>query len=245
MPEHDRPCRSGAAARLAPPYARSRRTRHRRLRISVPVAPVRPRPRRPARPDQRDTWSPTSTGSATYDNVTHDSASTSRRPTRGCASAPASALEGAGRGSRRLRATRPSSSSRSTRLGRLLDERHPALRPRQPRRSLHRPVRPAVTSSATTTRQSKTFFFTEIGAPNGEFYEHRPRRAERRTRLQPSYGVDTAEGGDCFPDFPQRASTTTRFYIAINEFCGANRTSPARTSTRSRSSSSCRRVERR
>ena len=66
---------------------------------------------------------------------------------------------------------------------------------------------------------SKTFFFMEIGAPSGEFYET-GLAVINAAHGYASYGIDTAEGGDCFPDFPQMGFDDNAFYLAINEFCG-------------------------
>ncbi|HEX4521846.1 MAG TPA: hypothetical protein VH063_19990 [Gaiellaceae bacterium] len=66
---------------------------------------------------------------------------------------------------------------------------------------------------------SKTFFFAEIGAPNGEFFET-GLAVINAAHGYAAYGVDTAEGGACFPDFPQMGFDDNGFYLAINEFCG-------------------------
>lgn len=65
---------------------------------------------------------------------------------------------------------------------------------------------------------TQTFFFTEIGAVNGQFYG--TGIAVMNAHGYAAYGADTAEGGNCFPDFPQHGFNDNAFYIAINEFCG-------------------------
>ena len=65
---------------------------------------------------------------------------------------------------------------------------------------------------------SHSFFFTEIGAVNGEFYG--TGLVVMNANGYAAYGVDTAEGGYCFPDFPQNGFDNNAFYISINEFCG-------------------------
>lgn len=68
--------------------------------------------------------------------------------------------------------------------------------------------------------QSKTFFFTEIGALTGEFYG--TNLVVMNKNGYGAYFVDTAEGGFCFPDFPHQGADNDALYITINEFCGAN-----------------------
>jgi hypothetical protein len=69
-------------------------------------------------------------------------------------------------------------------------------------------------------QQSKTYFFTEIGALNGLFYG--TNLAVLNAQGYSAYYVDTAEGGFCFPDFPHQGIDNKALYITINEFCGAN-----------------------
>ena len=70
-------------------------------------------------------------------------------------------------------------------------------------------------------QQSKTYFFTEIGAVNGVFYD--TNLAVLNQQGYSAYYVDTAEGGYCFPDFPHQGIDNNALYITINEFCGARR----------------------
>ena len=69
-------------------------------------------------------------------------------------------------------------------------------------------------------QQSKTYFFTEIGAANGMYYA--TNLAVLNRQGYSAYYVDTAEGGNCFPDFPHQGTDNNALYITINEFCGAN-----------------------
>ncbi len=69
-------------------------------------------------------------------------------------------------------------------------------------------------------KQSKTYFFTEIGALTGEFYG--TNLAVLNAKGYSAYFVDTAEGGFCFPDFPHQGIDNNALYITINEFCGPN-----------------------
>ncbi len=69
-------------------------------------------------------------------------------------------------------------------------------------------------------QQSKTYFFTEIGALNGLFFG--TNLAVLNAQGYSAYYVDTAEGGFCFPDFPHQGIDNNALYITINEFCGAN-----------------------
>ena len=68
--------------------------------------------------------------------------------------------------------------------------------------------------------QSKTYFFTEIGALNGLYYG--TNLAVMNQQGYSAYYVDTAEGGYCFPDFPHQGFDNNALYITINEFCGPN-----------------------
>jgi hypothetical protein len=68
--------------------------------------------------------------------------------------------------------------------------------------------------------QSKTFFFTEIGALTGEFYG--TNLVVMNKSGYGAYFVDTAEGGFCFPDFPHQGADNHALYLTINEFCGQN-----------------------
>ena len=71
---------------------------------------------------------------------------------------------------------------------------------------------------------TQTFFFTEIGAVSvgGIPSFLGTGLAVLNAQGYTAYGVDTAEGGACFPDFPQHGFDNNAFYIAINEFCGPN-----------------------
>jgi hypothetical protein len=69
-------------------------------------------------------------------------------------------------------------------------------------------------------QQSKSYFFTEIGALNGEFYG--TNLVVMNAKGYSAYYVDTAEGGFCFPDFPHQGIDNNALYITINEFCGPN-----------------------
>ena len=66
-------------------------------------------------------------------------------------------------------------------------------------------------------QQSKTYFFTEIGALTGEFYG--TNLAVLNRKGYSAYFVDTAQGGFCFPDFPHQGIDNNALYITINEFC--------------------------
>jgi hypothetical protein len=68
--------------------------------------------------------------------------------------------------------------------------------------------------------QSKTFFFTEIGALTGEFYG--TNLVVMNKDGYAAYFADTAEGGYCFPDFPHTGADNNALYITINEFCGVD-----------------------
>ena len=68
--------------------------------------------------------------------------------------------------------------------------------------------------------QSKTFFFTEIGALTGEFYG--TNLVVMNKNGYGAYFVDTAQGGFCFPDFPHQGTDNNALYITINEFCDNN-----------------------
>jgi hypothetical protein len=65
---------------------------------------------------------------------------------------------------------------------------------------------------------TQTFFFTEIGAVAGLFYG--TGIAVLNAGGYAAYGADTAQTGNCFPDFPQQGLNDNAFYISINEFCG-------------------------
>jgi hypothetical protein len=69
-------------------------------------------------------------------------------------------------------------------------------------------------------KQSNTYFFTEIGAANNEYFTSN--LAVLNSQGYSAYNVDTAEGGFCFPDFPHQGIDNNALYITINEFCGAN-----------------------
>ena len=69
-------------------------------------------------------------------------------------------------------------------------------------------------------QQSKTYFFTEIGAANNIFYD--TNLAVLNKQGYSAYYVDTSESGNCFPDFPHQGIDNNALYITINEFCGAN-----------------------
>jgi hypothetical protein len=69
---------------------------------------------------------------------------------------------------------------------------------------------------------TQTFFFTEIGAVyvDGVPSFYGTGIAVLNAHGYAAYGADTAQGGECFPDFPQHGFDDNAFYIAINEFCG-------------------------
>lgn len=67
---------------------------------------------------------------------------------------------------------------------------------------------------------TQSFFFTEIGAVNGEFYG--TDIAVLNASGYNAYAVDTSETGNCLPDFPQMGFNDNAFYISVNEFCGEN-----------------------
>jgi hypothetical protein len=69
-------------------------------------------------------------------------------------------------------------------------------------------------------QQTQTYYFTEIGALNGLYYG--TNLVVMNHGGYSAYYVDTAEGGDCFPDFPHQGYDNNAFYITINEFCGAD-----------------------
>ena len=69
-------------------------------------------------------------------------------------------------------------------------------------------------------QSSKTYFFTEIGALNGLYYG--TNLVVMNSKGYSAFYVDTAEGGNCFPDFPHQGYDNNALYITINEFCGAN-----------------------
>jgi hypothetical protein len=68
-----------------------------------------------------------------------------------------------------------------------------------------------------------SFFFTEIGAvfegDNGFFGTG---IAVTNANGYAAYALDSAEGGNCLPDFPQQGFNDNAFYISVREFCGAN-----------------------
>ena len=69
-------------------------------------------------------------------------------------------------------------------------------------------------------QQSKTYFFTEIGALTGQFYG--TNLVVMNKDGYSAYFADTAEGGFCFPDFPHQGMDNNALYITINEFCGSS-----------------------
>ena len=70
-----------------------------------------------------------------------------------------------------------------------------------------------------------SFFFTEIGAVydgDGNPLFLGTGIAVLNGNGYAAYGLDTAEGGDCLPDFPQQGFNDNAFYITVREFCGVN-----------------------
>jgi hypothetical protein len=72
----------------------------------------------------------------------------------------------------------------------------------------------------TYDKSTRTYFFTEIGAANGMYYD--TNLAVLNAKGYSSYDVNTSETGYCFPDFPHQGIDQNALYITINEFCGAN-----------------------
>ena len=71
--------------------------------------------------------------------------------------------------------------------------------------------------------KTRTYFFTEIGAPNNVYYT--TNLAVISPHGYGAYAVDTSDGaGYCFPDFPHQGYDTNAVYITINEFCGQGET---------------------
>ena len=66
-----------------------------------------------------------------------------------------------------------------------------------------------------------SFFFTEIGGVDDAFLG--TGLVVMNSNGYAAYGIDTAEGGNCLPDFPQQGFNDNAFYITVREFCGANR----------------------
>lgn len=70
---------------------------------------------------------------------------------------------------------------------------------------------------------SHSFFFTEIGAVfEGDNGFYGTGLVVMNAGGYSSYGIDTAESGNCLPDFPQHGFDNNAFYISVREFCGAN-----------------------
>lgn len=69
-------------------------------------------------------------------------------------------------------------------------------------------------------QSSNTYFFTEIGAPNGMYYD--TSLVVMNQKGYSAYDVNTSETGYCFPDFPHQGYDNNALYITINEFCGTN-----------------------
>jgi hypothetical protein len=67
---------------------------------------------------------------------------------------------------------------------------------------------------------TKSFFFTEIGGVDDAFLG--TGIAVTNAGGYAAYGLDTAQGGNCLPDFPQQGFNDNAFYITVREFCGAN-----------------------
>jgi hypothetical protein len=67
---------------------------------------------------------------------------------------------------------------------------------------------------------TQTFFFTEIGAVDEAFYG--TGIAVLNANGYAAYALDTAQGGNCLPDFPQQGFNDNAFYITVREFCGEN-----------------------
>lgn len=70
---------------------------------------------------------------------------------------------------------------------------------------------------------TQSFFFTEIGAVfEGDNGFYGTGLVVLNANGYAAYGVDTASGGACFPDFPQFGFDDNALYITANEFCGPN-----------------------
>jgi hypothetical protein len=65
---------------------------------------------------------------------------------------------------------------------------------------------------------TQSFFFTEIGAVDDAFFG--TGIAVLNSNGYAAYGLDTAEGGFCLPDYPQHGFDNNAFYISVREFCG-------------------------
>lgn len=66
-----------------------------------------------------------------------------------------------------------------------------------------------------------SFLFTEIGIdPTFTFYT--TDIAVMNANGYAAYGLDTGEGGNCLPDFPQQGFNDNAFYVTVREFCGEN-----------------------
>ncbi len=70
---------------------------------------------------------------------------------------------------------------------------------------------------------TQSFFFTEIGAViEGDIAFYGTGIAVLNANGYAAYAVDTAQGGNCLPDFPQQGFNDNAFYITVREFCGQN-----------------------
>jgi hypothetical protein len=70
---------------------------------------------------------------------------------------------------------------------------------------------------------SHSFFFTEIGAVfEGDNGFLGTGIVVMNSSGYAAYALDSAEGGNCLPDFPQQGFNDNAFYITVREFCGAN-----------------------
>jgi hypothetical protein len=65
---------------------------------------------------------------------------------------------------------------------------------------------------------TNSFFFTEIGAVDDAFLG--TGLVVMNANGYTAYAVDTAQGGNCLPDFPQQGFNDNAFYISVREFCG-------------------------
>ena len=67
---------------------------------------------------------------------------------------------------------------------------------------------------------TQTFFFTEIGAVDDAFLG--TGLVVLNATGYADYALDTAQGGNCLPDFPQQGFNNNAFYISVREFCGTD-----------------------
>src|SRR5262249_34264729 len=68
---------------------------------------------------------------------------------------------------------------------------------------------------------TQSLFFTEIGAVfEGDNGFLGTGIVVTNSNGYAAYALDTAEGGNCLPDFPQQGFNDNAFYITVREFCG-------------------------